>query len=173
MRIYQTTQLMIVGQKLGGNMKKILILIPLLASCQTYHANLGGASYHFKREYKGQKYNEKNLGIGAGGTNSYGNHNVGSDIQVLENSFGNDSVYLVGSYTYTNIRTKNLTNSTGFIAGGANGYGNRFGRKAQDIIPVAGVYNEGCWQNYCLYQVVMPPFQNMSGFAGLGSKYKF
>jgi len=154
-------------------MKKLIAITLLLTSCQSYHATLGGASYHFKREFKGQAYNEQHDNIGFGGENSYGKHNFGATAQYVKNSFSNDSVYATGHYTYTNFKTKNWSNATGVTAGFATGYGDRYGRKEQDIVPIAGFYNELCRDKVCMYQAIMPPFQNMSGVVVGGLKFKF
>lgn len=154
-------------------MKKLLILLPLLASCQSYHATLGGASYHFNREYHGKAYNELHNNIGFGGENSYGKHNIGSTVQYVQNSFNNDSIYATGYYTYTNYESEGFKNSTGGLIGLATGYKNRFGRKGDDTIPVAGFINDACADKHCLYQVILPPFDGMSGVIVGGYKFKF
>jgi hypothetical protein len=151
----------------------LFVILMLLTSCQSYYATLGGASYHFKREYKNQAYNEMHNNIGGGGENTFGKHNFGTTTQFVKNSFNNDSVYAAGHYTYTNYQSKNFTNKTGVLAGFATGYSNRFGRKGNDIVPVAGFMNDACFGNHCLYQVILPPFDGMSGVIVGGYKFKF
>lgn len=156
-----------------GRFSLFAALIPLL-QCSSYHVNLLGASYHFTRQYQGQNYNEFNPGIGAGGVNTLGNNNFGITVSYLKNSFSNDSAYIIGHYTYSWLRIGKFTNSTGMLIGAATGYEARYNRtREQNPIPVAGLMNDMCLYDFCLFQVMMPSYDGMSGFVAGGARYVF
>jgi len=151
------------------------LLIALLSQhCDTYHVAVTGASYHFTREFRGRAYNEFNPGIGGGGMNTFGNTNAGFTAIYLKNSFANDSGYLIGYLAQTWLRLGQFKNSTGVTIGIATGYGTRYtSTREQNPIPVAGLINDMCYSDFCLFQVVMPSYDGMSGFVAGGARYNF
>jgi hypothetical protein len=150
------------------------LLILSITHCDTYHVSVTGVSYHFTRQYRGQNYNEVNYGFGGGGMNSTGNNNFGVTAMYLKNSFNNDSAYVIGHYTNTYLRLGPFKNSTGVLLGIATGYGRRFQyTREQNPIPVAGLMNDTCLYDFCLFQVVMPDYDGMSGFWAMGGRYSF
>jgi hypothetical protein len=151
-----------------------LCLLAWTAGCTSYHVNLMGASYHFTRQYHGRNYNEINYGIGGGGMNTVGNNNFGVTATYLKNSFNNDSIYAIGHYTNSWLRLGKFTNSTGLMIGLATGYETRYDSKRnQNPIPVAGLMNDMCLYDFCLFQVVAPSYDGMSGFVAGGARYNF
>ncbi len=156
-------------------LRALCVLLPLMASnCHTYHVAVTGASYHFTREFRGRAYNEFNPGIGGGGINTFGNTNAGFTALYLKNSFANDSGYFIGYLVQTWLRLWQFKNSTGVTIGIATGYGTRYAStREQNPIPVAGLINDMCYSDFCLFQVVMPSYDGMSGFIAGGARYNF
>lgn len=133
-----------------------------------------GASYHFTRQYHGRNYNEINYGIGGGGVNTFGNNNFGITATYLKNSFNNDSAYVIAHYTNSWLHIGKFTNSTGMLIGVATGYETRYdSTRNPSPIPVAGLMNDMCLYDFCLFQVMMPSYDGMSGFVAGGTRYNF
>jgi len=152
----------------------LVLLLMLLTHCSSYHVNLMGASYHFNRQYYGRSYDEFNPGVGAGGVNTFGNSNFGFTATYLKNSFNNDAFYLAGHFTHTYIRLGKFSNASGLLAGVATGYERRYtNTREQNPIPIAGLMNDICYADFCAFQVVMPSYDNMSGFIAGGLRYNF
>lgn len=145
----------------------------LLPRCVTYHVTLGGFSRHFEPTYHGKAYNESHNNVGVGFEYTRDRTNVGFTTQYVKNSFGNDSIYTTAFLSGTNLKTENFKNSTGVAIGFATGYGDRYGVKSTNPIPILGLINEICYTNFCLYQLLMPPYDGMAGVGVIGGKVNF
>lgn len=146
----------------------------MASACQSYQVSVTGLSYHFTREYRGHAYNEVNPGIGLGGMNTFGRTHVGVTTMVLKNSFGNPGGYAAGYFALSWLKMGAFQNATGLMIGAATGYAERFGSSNnQNVVPLAGLVNETCYARVCLFQVVMPEYDGMSGFVAGGVRYHF
>ncbi len=149
-----------------------IALLPV--ACQSYQLAVMGASYHFTREFRGHNYNEINPGIGVGGMNTFHRTHVGTTAMFLKNSFGNPAGYAAGYFAQSWLDFGAFRNATGVMIGAAVGYGERFGSSNnQNVIPLAGLVNETCYTEVCLFQVIMPGYDGMSGFVAGGARYHF
>lgn len=157
--------------------KQVLSLVFATAlmsvQCTTYHVMLGGVSHHFTREFRGKPYNEIHHTVGFGGRNEFAKGAVGWSAQYMKNSFNNDAFYLTGQLGFRNITLGRFTNTTGFLMGVATGYADRFGMRSESPIPLAGFANDMCLYDFCLYQVLLPSYEGMSGLVFVGAKYDF
>ncbi len=154
-------------------MKKTLLLTTLfLTSCTNYYATIGGHSHHFKEPRKGNEYNESHDNLGFGAEDIRGNHQYGSSVQYYKNSFNKDAMLVTTNYAYKWLDYKNITNASGFGAGFGTGYNDRFGKKANEIQPFVGGYNELCYIQVCLYNFVAPNYGDSSGLIFGGLKIK-
>ena len=48
-----------------------------------------------------------------------------------------------------------------------------FGLRSESPIPLAGFANDMCLYDFCLYQVLLPSYDGMSGLVFVGAKYDF
>ena len=145
----------------------------IFLNCSSYHVTLGGFSKHFEPTYKGKAYNEAHNNIGIGGEYRKDDFSVGATVQYVKNSFNNYGVYATGHLMRTNVRAWRITNATGVAFGAATGYGDRYGVKSSDVIPIFGILNDVCLDNFCLYQLILPPFDGMAGVGVLGGRIHF
>lgn len=151
------------------NMCAVLVF----ANCTSYHVTLGGFSKHFEPRYRGKTYNEGHNNIGLGGEFKKDAVSLGATVQYVRNSFDNYGIYATAHLTRTNLSFWRIANSTGIAVGVASGYGDRFGVKASDIIPVFGLLNDICLDNFCVYQLLLPPYDNMAGVGVIGGRVHF
>jgi len=149
----------------------LLSLLMFLANCMTYHVTLGGFSKHFQPTYHGKPYNEVHNNIGAGLQYRKNNTALGITVQYVTNSFDKPSVFATAHLMGTNVRWGKFTNSTGVAVGFATGYDDRYGVKSLSPIPILGILNDACLYDFCLYQLILPPYDGMAGVAIIGGKY--
>lgn len=151
--------------------KCCLAMVLFSPACATYHVTLGGFSKHFEPTYHGKAYNEIHNNVGAGLQYRKDDTAIGLTVQYVTNSFDRPSMFTTGHIMGTNVRWGKFTNATGVALGFATGYEDRYGAKSSNPIPVLGILNDACFFDFCLYQLVLPPYDGMAGVAIVGGKY--
>lgn len=152
-------------------MKKILLTTTiLLTSTQSLACNpyalIGNVSHHFGDKHE---YNETHETLGIGCEAVKGNTKFEYSVAYTKNSFDADSLYV--ALGYSKAITDNIY--LGGVIGAASGYKDRK-KDASDIVPVAGVKVEYEFSDeYSVYTLGLPPFDNMDGVVVAGLKVRF